>query len=178
VNEYYGPGPQSVAPGITWTSTNATNQSGSVFGYTYGYGFGANGYWDSALDMIGLNDSYAVYGVTDTMTIAFSSPVSAVGGFLNYVPGGSTPTTIAVYNSSHALIESYNLTFLTGGGTDTGEFYGFQEGSADISYFTMTDNYIGLTDLTVGAAIPEPAPMAVLGLGLLGFGALRRCKRV
>jgi PEP-CTERM motif len=173
---YFGPGPQTVAPGITWSSTNAANQGGSVFGYTSTYGFLGNGIW-SGLDMIGLNDSFDAYGVTDTMTIAFSSPVQAVGGFLNYVPGDSTPTTIAVYNSSDTLIESYNLAFLTGGSTNTGVFYGFLESTPDISFFTMTDNYIGLTNLTVlTSTVPEPATMALLGTGLIALG-VTRCRR-
>jgi hypothetical protein len=176
---YFGPGPQSFGPGITWSSTNASNQGGSVFGYTGGYGFGGNGFWDGALGpMAGVNDSFDDYGVTDTMTFAFATPLSAVGGFLNYVPFGSTPTTIAVYNSSSTLIESYNLTFLTGGGTDTGQFLGFQESSPEISYFTLTDNYIGITDLTISGAVPEPAeilPLAAL-LGVVAFGYVRRRK--
>jgi hypothetical protein len=170
---YFGPGPQtvSVSPSIIWSSTNAFNQGGSVFGYTGGYNFLANGVWDGALGpMAGLNDSFDVYGVTDTMTFAFATPVGAVGGFLNYVPFGSTPTTIAVYDSSHSLIESFNLTFLTGGGTDTGFFYGFQESTANISYFTLTDNYVAIVDLTTGAAssVPEPSSLLLIGTGLLG----------
>jgi len=174
----FGSGPQAVDLGITWSSTNASTLGGSAFGYTGGYSFFANGSW-SGIDMAGLNDSFDVSSVTDTMTFAFSSPVAAVGGFLNYVPGASTPTRIAIYNSSMALIESHNLTFLTGGGANTGRFLGFQQPTPDISFFTLTDNYIGITNLTTRAmvpAVPEPA-MALPLLGLLGIlGFMRRVK--
>ena len=95
-----------------------------------------------------LNDAFIRYNVTDTMTFAFSTPVSAVGGFMNYAPDGSTPTIIAVYDASNTLIESAELTFITGGGANTGFFFGFQEASNTISYFRLTDNYIGITNLT------------------------------
>jgi hypothetical protein len=161
---YFGPGPQTVVPGITWTSTNAFNQGGSVFGYTNGYGFGGNGFWDSSLVMAGLNDSFVSYGVVDTMTFSFANPVSAVGGFINYALGEGTPT-IAVYNSTGGLIESTVLNFITGGGTDSGFFYGFQESSNEISSFTLTDAYVGITDLTTAtsASAPEPSSFALFG---------------
>jgi hypothetical protein len=128
--------------------------------------------------MAGLNDSFQAYGVTDTMTFAFSTPLSAVGGFLNYVPGGNNPT-IAVYDSTDTLIESDSLSFLTGGGTDTGQFLGFEEGSADISYFTLTDAYVGITNLTLNgtenSSVPDTAStLALLGLGLAGICLLGR----
>jgi hypothetical protein len=103
------------------------------------------------------------------MTFAFTSPVNRVGGFFNYVPGGSTPTTLAVYDTSFALIESYNLTFLTGGGTDTGEWILFTE-TTPIGYFTMTDNYVGVL------ASPEPSSLILLGSGALGLAGLIRRK--
>ena len=176
---YFGPGPQNFGPGITWSSTNSSNQNGSVFGYTGGYSFLTNGYWDSGIGpMAGLNDSYFFYGVTDTMTFAFSTPIAGVGGFINYVPDGSTPTVISAYDSNNILIENATLSFSTGGGVNTGSFYGFLEGSPNISYFTLTDNYIGITDLTTSdpSAVPEPATMLLLGSGLLGMGVYARRK--
>jgi hypothetical protein len=179
--DYFGPGPQTYN-GVTWNSTNASNQGGSVYGYTGGYGFVGNGTWDGALGpMAGLNDSYDVYGVTDTMTFAFSSPVSITGGFLNYVPGGSTPTTIAVYDATMTLLESYNLTFLTGNLTNAGQTLGFSRSSADISYFTMTGNYIGIVGIQGHDTVtPEPGTMMLLGSGMLlaiGFGRRRFSSR-
>jgi hypothetical protein len=176
VVNYFGPGPQTFG-GVTWTSTNADNQGGSVFGFNEGYGFSGNGYWDSSMVMAGVNDSTDAFGVTDTMTFTLSSPVAGIGGFLNYVPGSDNPTTIAVWDTSGNLIESYNLTFLTGGGTDTGFFYGFLEDSAIIKSFTLTDNYVGITDLTVTtSAIPEPGSFALFGSGILLLGGLLRRK--
>jgi PEP-CTERM motif-containing protein len=175
---YFGPGPQTFGPGITWSSTNEFNQGGSVFGFTPGacpsdcYSFLGNGSWVGGLGpMAGLNDSTDIDGVTDTMTFAFATPVGAVGGFLNYVPGSSNPTTIAVWDSLGNLIEpAFALTFLTGGGNDTGAFYGFQESTANISYFTLTDNFIGITNLTTGppSSVPEPGSLLLVGTGLLG----------
>ena len=172
---YFGPGPITFDGGeVTWSSTNAAHQGGSVFGYTNGYGFLSNGFWVGNPSMAGLNDSTAYYGVTDTMTFSFANPLADVGGLLNYVPGYSNPTTIAVYDSSHNLIESATLSFTTGGGQNQGQFLGFLENSPMISSLTLTDNYIGITNLTTTTSnipiTPTPIPAAVWMVGSALFG--------
>jgi len=78
-----------------------------------------------------------------------------------------------VYDASNTLIESYVLTFLTGGGQNTGMFLGFQE-TTPIKYFTLSDAYIGITNLTT-QAVPEPSSLLMLGSGILGLlGVARR----
>jgi hypothetical protein len=170
---YFGVGPQ-VFDGVdvTWSSTNASNQDGSVFGYTGGYGFAANGSWDGALGpMAGFNDSTeSTAGVADTMTFAFSTPVAGVGGFLNYAPGyaGSNGTVVSVYSPSSVLLESATLAFSTGGGIDTGQFVGFT-GVGKIGSLTLTDGYVGLVNLTT-SGVPEPSTWAMMLIGFAGLG--------
>jgi hypothetical protein len=59
--------------------------------------------------MAGTNNS------TSTMTFAFATPVTGVGGFINYAPGYGTPV-IAAYDSTRTLLETTTLSFSTGGG--------------------------------------------------------------
>ena len=163
----FSAGPETVVPGITWTSTTGD----SVFGYTGDYTYLANGLWvgGSFGPMAGLNS------VTDTMTFTFSAPVSAVGGFINYGPGTALPTSIAIYDGTHTLLESFDLTFDTGGAFNSGQFLGFRRDSAEISSFTLTDNYIGITNLTIeGGAVSEPGTLMLLGAGMAGLAARRR----
>jgi hypothetical protein len=154
VINYFGPGPQ-VFDGIQWTSTNSYTYGGSLFGYVGIYGFGSNGYWSSLLGpMAGLNSALGVSSVIDTMTFEFSVPVSGVGGFMNYDPNYGYPV-ISVYDSGHNLIESHTLNFSTNG-SNQGFFYGFLEGSAVIKYFTLSNSFIGIANLTVTTTAPVP----------------------
>jgi hypothetical protein len=177
---YFGTGPQSY-DGITWTSTNASYQGGSVFGYNGGYGFAGNGY--TSQTMTGLNDSFDYWGVVDTMTFRFATPQSAVGAVLNWVPS-STPVTFSAYNSSNILLDTLVVSSGDANLVTPNSFYGFSESTADISYITMTDGYlaaIGGIYVTTGvSAIPEPATwgLMIAGFGLIGATLRRRAPRL
>lgn len=176
VNQYFGAGPKTVAPGVTWTSTHDR----SVYGFTQGsYGLATNGTWTGQPPLIGLN-TRAQANSPQYMTISFDTPVSAVGAFLNYAPENGVPT-ILVRDSFGALLEAMPLLIATPGAQNGGEFWGFALDTAVISSFIMSDAFIVARNLTISRTytapsnpVPAPGALALLGLGLLGFGAIRR----
>lgn len=162
--DYLGQGPIVFNSNITWTSTVP-----SVFGFvgTFSYEnpeYTIIRYWDSALGSIaGLNN------VSGVMTFEFATPVKGVGGFLNYGVDYGNPT-IAVYDSSHKLLEAAVLNF-TRDGQNNGQFLGFLESDPIIKYFTMENSYIGITGLTLDQSgpVPEPCSFLLLGAGISGL---------
>lgn len=172
VENYSGTGPRPVAPGITWTS-----QGDAVFGNSAGSNFLSNGSWDAGLPMIG-TDSDA-----GTMTLTFHTAVVGVGAYLNWArnPDGSPfgdAAVLSAYDATNTLLESYTLTFDTGGADNSGEFHGFLRSSAEIKSLTFGGAYIGAKNLeVVTAAVPEPQTYGLMLAGLVVVGAIARRRR-
>jgi len=157
-------GPQTVAPGVIFTSTQP-----SAYGYTGGYGFSTNGFW-SGVPMIGLDDP------TGSFQLAFATPISGFLGELNWTVDDESRASIAIYDASGALLES--LTLENGVNLVNPGYWGFSRAAADISFVRFNNEYIGVRDITTltGAVVPEPASWAMLiaGFGLVGAAARRR----
>lgn len=167
-----GPGTHTFPGGAITYTTTATP---AYYGYSGAWNFGTNGGWDDATKpMASMNPM----GTSATITFNLTSAVSAIGGFLNYDPTGTA--TIAAYsgaNGTGTLLGTYALNFATGGGSNTGYFFGFQDGTADIASFTLTTtSQAAIRDITVPGSAPVPLPGALLlfGPGLLGLMAVRR----
>lgn len=175
------PGPVTIGEGVQWSAI-----SDSPFNSFVGIGnsyLGENGLWNAGRNgHVGLG----IYG--GSMSFTFATPVSSVGGFMNYAPGtyGSIPDSItqnqilSVYDVNGALIESINLVtgapIFTPGGVNAGAFRGFQENSPIIARFEIT-GFCTLVDDFQFSAVPEPATwLAGLStLSLMGwFGVKNR----
>jgi hypothetical protein len=170
-----GAGPESLTSNITWTSTNASNQGGSVYGWNQGYSFlGNSNYSFGTWTVVGLNDSSGYYGVVDSMTFNFATPVKTIGAVLNWVTS-QAPVTIAAYNSDGGLLDTLTLS-ANGVNLETPDrFYGFAEDTADISKFVLTDGYVAAIGGLNG--VPEPAAWALMLVGFAGLGAALRTHR-
>lgn len=154
---------------------------GSVLG-DGSYGLSENGSWDTGPG----GDAYTgLDSDTGHMTYTFNDgPVSAVGGFINYVPdaGYSSAIIEVLAVDGMTVLESYVLNtdapISTPGGSNAGSFRGISRAVADIGAFRVRNAYIVLDDLRFGSSgvqpVPEPASLAIFGVGALGLFIARR----
>lgn len=105
------------------------------------------------------------------LTITFTSPVTDFGFDLQGYRGYSQQGTVTVYDTANQLIATTSV---------NGGFFGW-ENTAGIGHVMVSsqNGYIMIDNLgfgTAAAAVPEPASLGLLALGLCGLVAARRRK--
>jgi hypothetical protein len=172
----------------TFTATATTDViayfAGSSAGYDEQLGMLDNGVLTSA--GFGLDDHTSVIGqhfdlghVTagDTLTFVLDV-ISPALGFVYSNPalnvGYDSPGDTLGHN--HVYSVPYTATSPVYAGIPVGTYVGFEDLPFPDSDFNYFDETYVFTDLTASTAVPEPASLILLAVGLIGIAAIRRRK--
>lgn len=179
-NEYNNAnGPVQIGSNVGLDVT-ASSGNNSLWLYNQSWGLSGNGTWGS-----GRNGYLGIWPNDGPVTINFTNAISGFGVFMNYVveQGYSSVISISAFDSSNALLETYNVLndpISTPSGTNAGGFRGILRNSSDIAHIQFYGQGIVLDDLTFQSdanPVPEPATMLLFGTGIAGLAAVGRRKR-
>jgi hypothetical protein len=119
------------------------------------------------------------FGGAATMTIAFSSPVTAFGVYITGIQNGFGITTASWGADSFQLLDTQGAPGFAGV-----QFFGFISDAPIGSVSFLTTPITGVRDVMgfddielAGSPVPEPATVGLLLAGLLGIGVVARRRK-
>lgn len=186
-------GPVDLGSGVTFTAECSSEDPecpdksglappGAMLGDA-SIGLGTNGTWNGSSS----DRSYSGLDYDQgSMTYSFSSPLTAVGGFMNYNRyelDPDFPVIISALDMSGSVLESYEIAddtdtgglapIVTPTGEDAGAFRGIERLAGDIWGFRVSNSFVALDDLTF-EVVPEPGTALLFAFGLTAIALVRR----
>ena len=154
-------GPETVAPGVTFTSSTDSTLGAFIAELD------ANGLWGAGKVFAALG-SFGVDPETGSVSFTFDAPVLQAGAFINASTGS---VEVAALDAMGTVLESYLIAVSTPGGFNDGVFAGIGRNAHDIKTLRFSGLGVVVDDVSY---VPTPAAASLLLAGLLGAGALRR----